>query len=265
MKTKPEITLTEMLEAIEDYPYLRACLLDYLEWLFEKCDDERRKYDPVFMRISNFQRNLSDLENALSEAGKILGLSEDRFCQTFRFNIDRHKNEILKIGDLVAEPWVAIALKNYDFQSIQKVDESSGKFSDFLGEKNNTRFAVEVKNARTDPDFHRWLVDNPGAIMSSYHSNEKDTLQKEREFLENVLNQKLSSTQRDKIEEQLRNTARKYDCQKRMLVLCLETTTLTFFPDQLIFQLENARENYSFLDYLACYINRKLFCSPELS
>lgn len=265
MNEKAEITREETLKATEDFPYLRACLSDYLAWLFEKCDEDRRKYDPVFMRISNFQHNLGDLENALSEAGNILGLSEIEFCQTFKFNTDRHKNEILKIGDLVVEPWVAIALKNCGFRSIQKITESSGRFSDFLGEYNKIRFAVEVKNARTDSDFHRWLVDNPSVIMSNYHPDGKETLQKERDFLESVVEQKLTIPQCDKIEEQLRNTAKKYDCQEKMLVLYLEATTLTFFPDQLISQLENARKNYSFNNYLACCTNRELFCSPQLT
>ena len=254
-----------MLNAIEGFPYLRACFSDYLGWLFDECDEDRRKYDPVYMRISNFQHNLGSLENTFSEAGEILGLSEIKFCQIFKFNIDRNKNEILKIGDLLAESWVAIALKSCGFRSIQKVAESSGKFADFVGEFNNTRFAVEVKNARTDSDFHRWLVDNPGTIMSSYHPNGKDTLQKEREFLENVLKQKLSPPQRDKIEEQLGNTAKKYNCQKRILALYLESSTLTLFPNQLVFQLEDARKNYSFADCLACCINRELYCSPQLS
>ena len=101
--------------------------------------------------------------------------------------------------------------------------------------------------------------------MSSYHSNGQDTLQKEREFLENALDKKLSSYQRDKIEEQLNNTAKNYGCQEKMLVLYLETTTLILFPNQLVFQLDNARKNYSFPDYIACCINQELFCSPQLS
>ena len=283
MNTKPENTLAEMLKAIEDYPYLRACFSDYLKWLFEKCDEDRRKYDPAYMRMSNLQHNLSDLENAFSEAGEILGMNKTEFCESFHLLESRgvkstgdwNKNEILKIGDLLAEPWVAIALKNCGFRSIQKVAESSGKFADFVGEKNGRKIAVEVKNVRTDSDFHRRLVDNSGGRV---------TLEEEKDILIKALKQKFCSDQRKKFEKQLRNTAKKYGCQKIMLVLYLETTTLTLFPNETISELDDARKNYPYcdfwnrlvlrlrfilgypvIDYLACCINRELFCSPQLS
>lgn len=290
MSAKSEMTLDEMLEAIESYPYLRACFARHLKWLFEKGSDERRRYDPVHMKIRNDKNGLSNLENTFSEAGRILGFDEVEFCKAFEFNRP-DKNEILKIGDLLAEPWVALALKQHGFISIKKVPKPKGneKFADFVGELNNHRFAIEVKNIRTELGFHQWMVDTYAdsesvSLLSNYHSDGKDALQKERDFLTNALKQKFCTPQRQKLEEQLRNTAQKYGCSKRMLVLNLETTTLDFFPNQLVFQLESVRRNYPYcdkwtrlflkirsaigypvVDYLACCINQDIYCSPPLS
>ena len=164
MNDKTQIKLDEMLKAIEDYPYLHACFSDYLKWLFEKCDEDRRKYDPAYMRISNFQHNLSDLENTFSKAGKILGMNETEFCEAFRLLESRNgkstgdwdKNEILKIGDLLAEPWVAIALKEKGFQQIRKVvapKTEKGKLSDFTAEYKTKKFASTPTR-----NFHRAIT-----------------------------------------------------------------------------------------------------------
>ena len=292
MNAEPEITLTEMLKAIEDYPYLRACFSNHLKWLFERGSDDRKKYDPVYMKIKNDKtaNGLRHLENTFSEAGLVLDLDEVEFCRAFEFN-NPDRLDILKIGDLLAEPWVALALKNSGFVSIKKVPKPDGdeKFADFVGKFRNHRFAIEVKNVRTELNFHRWMVDTYAdeesiSLLSDYRPDGRDTLQKERAFLDNALKQKFCTSQRKKFEEQLRDTAKKYGCQKRMLVLHLETTTLGLFSDQLVFQLENARRNYLYcdcwtrlflkirfafghpvVDYLACCINQELFCSPQLS
>jgi len=292
MNDKTELTLEEMLKAIEGFPYLRACFSFHLKWLFEKGSADRKKYDPVYMKIQNdkTQTGLSDLENTFSEAGKLLGFDEVKFSATFEFN-NPDKQDVLKIDDLLAEPWVALALKNCGFISVKKTPKpkEGGKFADLVGEYNDQKFAIEVKNLRTELGFHQWVVNTYAdkesmSLLSDYHSDGRDTLQKERAFLENALKQKFCAPQRQKIEEQLRNTAKKYACQKRMLVLNLETTTLGFFPSQLVSQLENARRNYPYcdcwtrlflkirsafgypvVDYLACCINQDLYCSPQLS
>lgn len=291
MNVEPEITLTEMLGAIEDYPYLRTCFSFHLKWLFEKGSADRKKYDPVFMKIKNnkTQTGLSNFENTFSEAGKLLDFDEVKFSEAFEFN-NPDKQDILKIGDLLAEPWVALALKNSGFISVEKISKPNegGRFADLVGEYNYQKFAIEVKNVRTELGFHQWMVDTYAdkeskSLLSDYHPDGRDTLQKERAFLENALKQKFCTPQRQKIEEQLRNTAKKYACQKKMLVLNLEAITLSFFPDQLVSQLENARKNYPYcdywtklflkiksafgypvVDYLACCINQELYCSPQL-
>lgn len=270
-----EMTLDEMLKAIEDFPYLRACFSFHLKWLFDKGSDDRRKYDPVHMKIRNdkTETGLSNLEKTFSEAGKILDLDEVRFCDAFEFN-KPDKKDILKIDDLLAEPWVAIALNKSGFRSVRKVAASSGKFADFVGEKSGQKFAVEVKNSRTDLGFHRWLVDN---------SEGRVTLEQGKDILVSALKQKFCSNRRRKFESQLINTAKKYGCQKIMLVVYLDATTLTLFPNEMISELDDARKNYSFcdfwtrlvlrlrfilghpvVDYLACCINRELYCSPQL-
>jgi hypothetical protein len=291
VSAEPEITLAEMLEAIEDYPYLRECLSNHIKWLFEKGSGDRKNYDPVYMKIKNDKTatGLRYLEITLSEAGKVLGLNEVEFCRAFEFN-NPDRLAILKIGDLLAEPWVALALKNIGFVSIKKVPKPKGdeRFADFVGKFRNYRFAIEVKNVRTELNFHQWMVDTYAdeesmSLLSDYYPDGRDMLQKERAFLDSALKQKFCTSQRKKFEEQLGNTAKRYGCQKRMLVLNLEATTLGFFPNQLVSQLENARRNYLYcdywtrlilkirsafgypvVDYLACCISQDLYCSPPL-
>ena len=276
-----------MLKKIKDHPYLRECFSDYLGWLFHGCNEARREYDPVYMKVSSGY-GLDALEDDFRQAGETLGLNESEFCKIFRLNCDRNKNEVLKVGDLLAEPWVAVALKESGFQLIRKVSKNNGKFADLIAEYGSRKFAIEVKNIRTDPNYHKWLVDTLHAernsLISAYNPDGRDLLHKEEDILTQALEKKLCSEERKKIEAQLRNTAKVHKCKETMLVLYLEAFILGEFPNAISTCLDEARTKFSFcgiwtklplclklilkrpvVNYLGCCINNKIVYSPSLS
>jgi hypothetical protein len=273
METNFKITLDEMLEAIEDFPYLRQCFSSYLKWLFEKCDENRRRYDAIYVKIATGANTLDDLENVFQKFGSIFNMSESDFCQAFRFDFDRNKNDILKLNDLLAEPWVALALYNLGFQEIRKVQTSTGKFSDFTANWNTTKFAIEVKNARNsdDKEFYKRRTDSlyskeEGVISHLRARNGKVLSQQEEEIIPVRLERRLQvEKERQKIEQQLINTKEEFNCQATMLVIYLDMIVLLGeFPYIVVSNLEKVKANYSISDYFACCIRENLFCSPQL-
>ncbi len=120
MNTKFDITLNEALKAIEDYTYLRRCFSDYLKWLFDECDENRRVYDVLYFKISTDRNSLGELENIFREFGTILEIDESEFYKMFQLNLDWNKHDIMKLADLLAEPWVALALQKAGFSTIRK-------------------------------------------------------------------------------------------------------------------------------------------------
>ena len=180
METKTEITLDEMLKKIESFSYLSECFSDYLKWLFEECNEERRRHDAIFMKVSkDHHTGLNGLENIFKEFGKILDLNEFDFCRAFRFDCDRNKNDVLKIDDLLAEPWVALALNKQGFQSIRKIPSETGKFADFTAYYDSRKFAIEVKSGwyGQKEEYYKWLNKNNGEFLSDFHADGRDLIQ----------------------------------------------------------------------------------------
>lgn len=269
-----EITLEQTLKAIEDFPYLRQSFSDYLKWLFVECDKNRREYDAIFVKIITGTNSLYSLENIFQKFGAILNLNELDFCREFRFDLDKNKNDILKLNDLLVEPWTAFALHEFGFQKIRKVETTTGKFSDFIAEWNSKRFAIEVKNARNIDDelFYKKRTDalyNGEEVFISHlrARNGKTLSEQEEEIIPNRLERRLQSPkERQKIKEQLTNTKELHNCEATMLVIFLDMLViLDEFPFIVISNLEKVKEKYSVADYFACCIDRKLFCSPQLS
>jgi hypothetical protein len=77
MNKKFDITLDQALQAIEDYPYLRACFSNHLKWLFNKYGNEK-KNDHIYFKIATGRNSLGGLERVFQEAGYILGLEQRR-------------------------------------------------------------------------------------------------------------------------------------------------------------------------------------------
>jgi len=273
MNDKTETTLDQMIKAIEDFPYLRQCFSDYLKWLFEECDENRRRYDAIYVKIATGVNNLDRLENIFQKFGSILNINESDFCQAFRFDFDRNKNDILKLNDLLVEPWVALALYNFGFQEIRKVQTSTVKLSDFTAKWNKTKFAIEVKNARNsdDEEFYKRRTDSlynqeEGFISHLRARNGKVLYQQEEEIIPVRLERRLQvEKERQKIEQQLINTKEEHNCQATILVIYLDMIVLLDeFPSIIVSNLEKVKAKYSVSDYFACCIHENLFCSPQL-
>ena len=268
------MTLDQTLKAIEDFPYLRQSFSDYLKWLFDECDDNRRMYDALYVKITTGAKSLDRLESTFQKFGAILDMNELDFCKAFRFDLDKNKNDILKLNDLLVEPWTAFALHDFGFQKIRKVQTTQSKFSDFIAEWNSTKFAIEVKNARNTDDetFYKKRTDSLYTDETVFIShlrarNGKTLSEQEEEIIQNRLERRLQSgKERQKIEQQLTNTKDAHNCQVTMLVIYLDMIViLGEFPFIVVSNLEKVKENYSVSDYFACCINGKLFCSPQLS
>lgn len=273
MNENENAELTEMQVVIKNYPYLRECFSEYLRWLFENCDEDRRKYDVVYVKIKTGATTLGDLENTFREFGNILELSEREFCKAFRFDIDKNKKEILKIGDLLAEPWSAFALHKYGFESIRKIPSSNSKSSDFIASYNSGKFAIEIKNLRSEvvENYYIWqtnaLYNNQSIVLSDHFVNSPGQLHvREQELLQNrMLDLLKEDERRQKISEQLENTKREYDCQSTLLIGYLDTIViLGEFPEMTLHTLEEIRNQFPVSDYLACCFNEKMLCSPIL-
>jgi hypothetical protein len=264
-----EITLNEMLKKIESFSFLRECFSDYLKWLFEECDEERRRHDAIFVKVSKDQHNgLTELENIFRDFGKILDLNESDFCRIFRFDCDRNKNDILKIDDLLAEPWVALTLSKHGFQNIRKIPSETGKFADFIANHDFKKFAIEVKSGRYSEkeEYYKWLNNNSGEFLSSFHADGRDLMQHELERLKKGIEKRLQEPRsRTKIVEQLSATSGTYQCQQTMLVISVENLfVVQEFPENIMAILERVYSNYQVADYLACFVEREIYCTPQL-
>lgn len=278
MNTEFDITLVEALKAIEDYPYLRECFSDYLKWLFEECDKERVTHDILYFEIATDSDGLRELENLFREFGNILSLNETEFCEAFRLDEKeaRDKKNVMKLADLLAEPWVALALQNSGFTDIRKISPDptrQKRFSDLIGNSNSIKFAIEVKNARNtdDEEFTKRRIDahfkNEIVFTSELRArNGKDLSQQEEEILPNRLERRISTkTERDKITSQLRNTSEEENCSTTMLVIYLEMMSGLMPESMVVHYLQDAKSKHSISDYFACCINGKLICIPQLS
>jgi hypothetical protein len=272
MSDKTEIIQKEMLKAIEDFPYLRQCFSDYLKWLFEKCDENRRKYDVVFVKVSTGANSLGDLEKTFQKFGAILEMNEIDFCKAFRFDVDRNKKEILKIEDLLVEPWAAIALNNYGFTTIRKIPTDESRTSDFTAHYGTSKFAIEVKNIR-GPKFEKYYVWQINALyekrdvfLSDYFNNSQGQLHfREKELLnDGLINLLGDETKRKKISEQLENAKNEFACQATMLIGCMDLTVIRVFPEIISDDLQKFRSQYPISDYLACCAQNELICTPQL-
>lgn len=275
MNTQSETTLTEMLEAIGNYPYLRQSFSKYLQWLFKECDENRRKYDAVYFKIKTGANTLGDLEDVFQEFGKILALNEFEFSKIFGFdNKDaRHRTDIMKSADLLAEPWVAFAMQRIGFHDIRKVvprgkGYKKENFSDFTANWNSTKVAIEVKHAREDEDFYKKQMDaiyeERILFLSELRPGGKDLFQQENEILPSRLERRIFTEEgRKKIIEQLRNTSETENCSATMLVISLELSGL-MEKSWVVNYLKNTQAKYPVSDYFACCVHDELICVPEL-
>jgi hypothetical protein len=269
MNNNFDITLGEALKAIEDYPYLRECFSDHLKWLFENCGNEK-KDDHIYFKIATGRSSLGSLEKVFEEAGRTLGLNENRLRKAFDFDSASDCNDIFKLGDYLAELRIAVEFGRLGFNEIKKIDNQEG-CTDFLAQYQGTKFAIEVKNIRekelieelNDGSYKeetQFLGELRGAYFGTLHEAEGKSLLVglERRFR--------SSKDQERIKEQLKNTFEKYNCQSAILIISIETITgigfSTYFMEQCLNQVKT---KYPFSDYLACFLSgNDLYTYPKL-
>ena len=269
MNTKFDITLSEALEAIEDYPYLRECFSNHLKWLFENCGNEK-KDDHIYFKIATGRNSLGSLEKKFEEAGEILGLNENRLRKAFDFDSASDCNDIFKLGDYLAELRIAVELGRLGFNEIKKIDNQEG-CTDFLAQYQETKFAIEIKNIRekelleelNDGSYKekiQFLGDLRGAYFSTLSEAEGKSLLVglERRFR--------SPKDQERIAEQFRKTTEKYNCQATMTIISIETITgIGFFTDFVEQYLNQVKTKYPFSNYLACFLSgNDLYTYPRL-
>lgn len=270
MNTNRDITLEEMLEAIEGYTYLRECFSNHLKWLFEKCGEQKR-HDHIYFKIATGRDSLGRLENMFEEAGRILGLDEIELHKVFDFDSASDCNDMLKLGDSLAEVRVAIELKNLGFSEIEKISARDKKFADFTAKYDNVKFAIEVKNVREREFYERltdgiyndeitFLGDLRGAPFGNLPTAEGESL------LLSLERRLRLSEDRARIGEQLKNTVGKYNCQSTMIIISVETISfINDSPDFIDQCLSQIKAKYPIADYIACYLGgQELFTHPKL-
>ena len=269
MIAKPEITLTEMLQAIEDYPYLRECFSSHLKWLFEKCGDEK-KDDHIYLKIATGRNSLGNLEKIFKEAGRTLGLDEYGLHKALDFDSASDCNDIFKLGDYLAELRIAVELGKLNFTEIRKIDNQEG-CTDFVARFQGAKFAIEVKNIREKElledlndgsykDEIQFLGDLRGAYFGTLSEAEAKSLLVglERRFR--------SLKDQERIKEQLKNTVENYNCQSTMLIISIETITGIGFSTDFIEQcLNQVKTKYPISNYLACFLSgNDMYIYPKL-
>lgn len=199
-------------------------------------------------------------------------MNEIDFCKAFRFDIDRNKKEILKIEDLLVEPWVAIALNNNGFTNIRKIPTTESRISDLVAYYGTSKFAVEIKNLR-GPKFEKYYIWQINALyekrdlfLSDYFSNSQGQLHfREQELLNDGLRSLLGDeTKRKKISEQLESAKNKFTCEATMLIGCMDLNVIRTFPEIISDDLQNFKSQYPISDYLACCAQNELICTPQL-
>jgi hypothetical protein len=269
MNTKSENTLTEMLKAIEDYPYLQECFSTHLKWLFEKCGDEK-KDDHIYFKIATGRNSLGSLERIFEEAGRILGLDEKGLHEAFDFDSASDCNDIFKLGDYLAELRIAVELAKLDFFEIKKIANHEG-CADFSANYRGSKFAIEVKNIR-EKELLETLNDGSykeeiqflGDLRGAYFGTLPDA--EGKSLLVGLKRRFRALKDQEGIKKQLKNTVEKYNCQSTMLIISIETITGIGFSNYFIEQcLNQIKTKYPFSDYLACFLSgNDLYTYPTL-
>ena len=269
MNTKFDITLDETLKAIEDYPYLRECFSNHLKWLFENCGNEK-KDDHIYFKIATGRNSLGSLEKVFEEAGRILGLNENGLHKAFDFDSASDCNDILKLGDYLAESRIAVELGRLGFNEIKKIDNQEG-CTDFLAQYQGKKFAIEVKNIREkelleelNDGSYKEEIQFLGELRGAYYGTLPDA--EARSLLVGLARRFRSLKDQERIKEQLKNTSEKYDCQATMIIISIETITgIGFFGDFVEQCLNQVKTKYPFSDYLACFLSgNDLYTYPKL-
>lgn len=237
----------ELSDLIKKYPLLNQCFSKYITWIYENIKDNYQEFDLIkcLTDKEEFHR-LDILEKSLKQSQKILGISEEEFCNKFGFAKTLLTNDPETIHDILAETTFVLDLNKNHFYDIQKLPNSikinKNKIpnSDFIAIFKNHKYAIEIKTIRI------------GDVSLLANNNLSVDISKEywwgKMFLSNAIT-KIESKGR-KLFDQLNNTCKYYNCDKRMLGLYVRRLAPSTLMSEFDYHnaIKTLREKYSILD-----------------
>ncbi len=242
--TKP--TAKPLLDALEPFPLMKRCFAHYVDWFVENVTDDWESYGLIDALRKDESDRLSRLEELLSNAREILGVSECEFTNTFGFTDDLLTIDPDKIHDVLAEPLFVVDLHCNGFSEIRKlprfIRRCSKKIpnSDFSALRSDHKFAIELKTIRMEAR----PKPTPGELLGD---STKPSWWSEM-FWNNAVT-KIEAKNR-RVLRQLENTAKEYQCGKKMLVLYTRRilTSSLMDPCEYSGELERIMRKYPLLD-----------------
>jgi len=232
----------QLLDELEPYPLMKRCFTPYVSWFVKNVANDCESYDVIDALSKKKTDRLRACEDLLSKARGILNISEPQFAKSFGFTDDMRTKDPEKIHDLLAEILVVVDLHDRGFSQIQKLHSSNIPISDFIATLSDCKFAIEVKTIRMEaepkPSLGKLIGDG---IKPSWWSEM---------FYNNAI--KKITSENKKVLRQLENTASKYHCHKRMLVLYTRRlgTSALMTPCEYHTELEKIFEKFTQLDYV---------------
>jgi len=192
----------------KEYPFINTCLREYIEYILAQCD-------PSQFFIIEFLQNcrVEKLESLLKKVACILKMEPQKLVQNFGLNTDLITQESDKFYDIYAEFATVSRLEKHGFRDIKKIKKPAHeeqKIADFTAYYGSDKYAVEVKTIRPSEIEDRARIGPPSWRLSF----NKDDL---KNLLESKLRDILPSAQ-----EQLRETARREKCNKKLTAIWVE-------------------------------------------
>jgi hypothetical protein len=237
----------ELLDLIKNYPLLNQCFSKYVTWICENIKNNYQEYDLIKCLIDSKEfHRLDILEESLNQSQKILRISEEEFCNKFGFTKRLLTNDPETIHDILAETLFVLELDKNHFYDIQKLPNSikNGKnkipIADFIATLKKHKYAIEIKTIRI------------GDKSLLANNNLSVDISKEywwgKMFLSNAIT-KIESKRR-KLFDQLNNTCKCFNCDKRMLVLYIRRLGTSCLMDIKEFHNEfrTLKEQYPTID-----------------
>ncbi len=237
----------ELLDLVKKYPLLNQCFSKYIVWICDNVQNNYQEYDLIkCLTDSKEIPRLEIFEKSLNLSQKILNISTKEFRDKFRFNKDILNDDPDTIHDILAETLFVLDLGKNNFHDIQKLpnsiktDKNKIPNSDFIATYKNHKYAIEIKTIRIEDKS--FLANNNLSVDIS----------KEywwgKMFLSNAIT-KIESNKRH-LFDQLNNTCKYYNCDKRMLVLYVRRLGTSSLMDIRGFhnEFKTLKEKYPIID-----------------
>ena len=238
----------KLLNIISKYPLLNQCFYKYIIWICDNVKEGYQEYDLLKCLIESkeFYR-LEILEKSLNQSLDILKINEKEFCSRFGFTKSLLTNDPETVHDILAETLFVLDLDKNHFYDIQKLPNSiknnKNKISnsDFIATLKKQKYAIEIKTIRIG---NISLLNNDNLPDGTSELNDWWG----KMFLNNAITK--IENKEGKLFDQLNNTYKHYNCDKRMLGLYVRRLAPSTLMSE--FDYHNAikilREKYPILD-----------------